>query len=116
MFFPEYASRYPYSEDGKIRYANESHRPVHGTDPGGRAYGKIRPARHHLSRAPAPASVLREAGRGLDYLSGGRFELELAWLAEKFEGLGVPWPRRAARTEVPRGHADPGGRPRQLQR
>ena len=37
----------------------------------------------------------------LDNLSGGRLQLGIGigWLKEEFEVLGVPWERRAARTE-----------------
>ena len=49
--------------------------------------------RNPLTTAKAAASV--------DRLSKGRFDfgIGIGWLREEYEALGVPWPRRAQRTE-----------------
>ena len=45
--------------------------------------------------------VLAKELSTLDSLSGGRVELGIGvgWLKEEFDALGVPWPRRGARTD-----------------
>lgn len=102
VLFDEYASRYPYSESGRV--------PV---GPGG---GVLDPFTT-LGFAAAVTSSIR-LGTGiclvpqrnpvytakevatLDFLSGGRvdFGVGIGWLAEEFGALGVPWERRGART------------------
>jgi len=99
MFFPEYASRYPYSDDGRI---------------GGDPHGLIDPL-VALTFVAARTRQIR-LGTGillvpqrqpiytarmvadLDYLSGGRVDLGIGigWLAEEFGALGMDFSRRAA--------------------
>ena len=101
LFFPKYASRYPYSEDGKIR---------------GDPKGLLDPLTA-LTFVAAFTSTIRlctgiclvpqrnpiytaKQVADLDYLSGGRVEfgIGIGWLKEEFEALGVPWEDRAGRT------------------
>jgi alkanesulfonate monooxygenase SsuD/methylene tetrahydromethanopterin reductase-like flavin-dependent oxidoreductase (luciferase family) len=101
LFFPEYASRYPYAPDGKLPgnpdgvlepFTALTYIAAHTT--------KIRlgtgiclvPQRNPVYTAKQVAD--------LDYLSGGRVDLGvgIGWLREEFDALGVPWERRAART------------------
>ena len=101
IFFQEHASRYPYSEDGRIP---------------GNPTGAIEPflalgwlAAHTerirlgtgicLVPQRAPIYTAKQVA-DLDFLSGGRvdFGVGIGWLREEFEALGVPWERRAART------------------
>ncbi|MFP8875775.1 MAG: LLM class F420-dependent oxidoreductase [Myxococcota bacterium] len=101
IFFQEHASRYPYSEDGRIP---------------GNPTGAIEPflalgwlAAHTerirlgtgicLVPQRAPIYTAKQVA-DLDFLSGGRvdFGVGIGWLREEFAALGVPWERRAART------------------
>lgn len=101
LFFPEYASRYPYSEDGKIP---------------GNPDGVIEPftaltflAAHTrtlrlgtgicLVPQRSPVYTAKQVA-DLDYLSAGRvdFGVGVGWLREEFDALGVPWERRGDRT------------------
>lgn len=101
IFFQEHASRYPYSEDGRIP---------------GNPTGAIEPflalgwlAAHTerirlgtgicLVPQRAPIYTAKQVA-DLDFLSGGRvdFGVGIGWLREEFEALGVPWQHRAART------------------
>lgn len=100
LFFPEYESSYPYSDDGKVP---------------GNPNGVLEPF-SVLSFVAAHTSTLR-LGTGiclvpqrqpvytakmvadLDYLSGGRvdFGIGIGWLAEEFVALGLDFADRAAR-------------------
>jgi probable F420-dependent oxidoreductase len=102
VLFEEYASRYPYSDDGRL--------------PGGGGGGVLEPFAA-LSYLAAVTQRVR-LGTGIclvpqrnpvytakqvadvDFLSGGRvdFGVGIGWLREEFEALDVPWERRAART------------------
>ena len=101
VFFPDYASRYPYAADGKIP---------------GNPDGVIEPltaltfVAAHTERIRLGTGVCLVPQRNpiytakqvadVDYLSGGRldFGIGIGWLREEFEALGVPWERRADRT------------------
>jgi probable F420-dependent oxidoreductase len=101
LFFPEYASRYPYSPDGKLPgnptgvldsfvaltyLAAHTHRIRLGTGI------CLVPQRHPVYTAKQVAD--------LDFLSGGRvdFGIGIGWLREEFEALGIPFGERAPRT------------------
>ncbi len=101
VFFPEYASRYPYSGDGKIP---------------GNPDGVLEPfvaltyLAAHTKRVRLGTGICLVPQRNpiytakqvadLDFLSGGRFDfgVGIGWLREEFQALGVPWERRAERT------------------
>ena len=102
LFFPEYASRYPYTEDGKIRGEPRSLLDPFTSLTWVAAHTKtirlctgicLVPQRNPVYTAKMVAD--------LDFLSGGRVELGIGigWLKEEFEALGVPWADRAGRTE-----------------
>ena len=100
VFFPEYESRYPYAEDGKLR----------GFDG-----GMIEPwtllsfVAAHTKKVRLGSSVCLIPQRNpvytakqiadLDFLSGGRVDVGVGvgWLREEFEALQVPFERRGAR-------------------
>ena len=101
LFFPDYQSRYPYAEDGRIVGEPRSLLdPFSALTYVAANTSKIRlgtgiclvPQRNPVYTAKVSAD--------LDFLSGGRFELGvgIGWLREEFEALGVPWQDRAGRT------------------
>lgn len=104
LLFDEYASRYPYTADGRLRPGNEGGvlEPLNLLAFVAGATSRIRlgtgiclvPQRHPVYTAKEVATV--------DYLSGGRvdFGVGIGWLAEEFAALGVPWERRAQRTRA----------------
>ena len=102
VLFDEYASRYPYSDDGRVG--------VSGT-------GGVLDPFQALTFVAAVTSTIRvgtgivlvpqrnpvytaKAVSTLDWLSGGRldFGVGIGWLREEFEALQVPWKDRAGRT------------------
>ncbi len=101
LFFPEYASRYPYTENGKIQGDPTSLlEPLTALTWIAGHTNKLRlgtgillvPQRNPVYTAKQIAS--------LDYLSNGRvdFGIGIGWLKEEFAALGVPWEDRAGRT------------------
>src|SRR5215207_8006878 len=104
LLFDEYASRYPYTEDGRLRMGSDGGvlEPLNLLAFIAGATSRIRlgtgiclvPQRNPVYTAKEVATV--------DYLSGGRvdFGIGIGWLAEEFAALGVPWERRAQRTRA----------------
>jgi probable F420-dependent oxidoreductase len=102
LLFDEYNSKYPYTEDGRLRIGPDGGvlEPLNLLSFMAGATSTIRlgtgiclvPQRNPVYTAKEVATV--------DYLSGGRvdFGVGIGWLAEEFEALGVPWEHRAQRT------------------
>jgi probable F420-dependent oxidoreductase len=103
VLFDEYASSYPYAEDGRI--------------PAPPGSGLLEPlttlsflAAHTETVRLGTAMVLlpqrnpvytaKEVGT-LDWLSNGRvdFGVGVGWLEEEFDAVNVPWPQRGRRTD-----------------
>jgi probable F420-dependent oxidoreductase len=100
MFFPEYASRYPYSEDGRI-----AGNPKGLIDPfAALTFVAANTRRIRLGTGIClvpqrqPVYTARLVA-DLDYLSGGRvdFGIGIGWLREEFDALGMDFSQRAAR-------------------
>lgn len=99
----EIASKYPYTEDGKIPAEPDTPIP----DPliwlafAAAAAPTLRLGTCILIVPQRNPLVLAKELATLDQLSGGRVELGLGvgWLKEEFEALGVPWERRGARND-----------------
>ena len=97
------ASRYPYTEDGKIPAEPDTPIP----DPliwlayVAAAAPTLQLGTCILIVPQRNPLVLAKELATLDHLSGGRLELGLGvgWLKEEFEALGVPWERRGARND-----------------
>jgi len=101
VLFDEYASRYPYAEDGRIPVRRDAGliAPFTALSFLAGVTRKIRlgtgiclvPQRNPLYTAREAADV--------DWLSGGRLDLGVGvgWLAEEFSALGVPFDRRGQR-------------------
>jgi probable F420-dependent oxidoreductase len=102
VLFDDYASQYPYAEDGRIPVGGDRGLldPVAGLGFLAAVTKRIRlgtaiclvPQRNPVYTAKEIAS--------LDYLSGGRidFGVGIGWLKEEFDALQVPFARRADRT------------------
>ncbi|GIW41793.1 MAG: LLM class F420-dependent oxidoreductase [Candidatus Binatia bacterium] len=101
VLFDEYASRYPYSADGRIPAG-----PENGIlDPFG-VLSFVAGVTQRLRLGTGiclvpqrnPVYTAKEVAT-LDWLSGGRFDfgVGVGWLAEEFRALGVPFERRGAR-------------------
>ncbi|MEQ8857929.1 MAG: LLM class F420-dependent oxidoreductase [Pseudomonadales bacterium] len=97
------ASKYPYTEDGKIPAEPDTPIP----DPliwlayVAAAAPKVRLGTCILIVPQRNPLVLAKELATLDRLSGGRVELGLGvgWLKEEFDALGVEWARRGARND-----------------
>jgi len=102
VLLENFASRYPYSGDGKI--------PIPTTTPLLDPFVALTYAAAHTSRIRLATGicilpernplVLAKVAASLDYLSNGRFALGIGigWLEEEFKAIGIPWARRTERT------------------
>jgi len=98
-----FASKYPYTEDGKIPAEPDTPIP----DPliwlafAAAATRTLRLGTCILIVPQRNPLVLAKELATLDQLSGGRVELGLGvgWLKEEFDALGIPWQRRGARND-----------------
>ena len=103
VLFPDYASHYPYAEDGRIPAPPGSGllEPLVTL-----TYLAARTSTVRLGTAMLllpqrnPVYVAKEVST-LDWLSGGRVDLGVGvgWLKEEFDALNVPWDRRGHRTD-----------------
>ena len=101
LFFPEYASRYPYSNDGRI-----PGNPEGVLDP----FSALTFVAAHTTTIRLGTGICLVPQRqpvytakmvaDLDYLSGGRvdFGVGIGWLAEEFSALQMDFATRAKRT------------------
>jgi probable F420-dependent oxidoreductase len=103
VLFEQYASSYPYAEDGRIPAPSGTGllEPMVTL-----AYLAARTNTVRLGTAMLllpqrnPVYVAKEVS-SLDWLSGGRVDLGIGvgWLKEEFEALQVPWEKRGRRTD-----------------
>lgn len=103
VLIDQYASKYPYSPDGRLPMPTTQ---IDILDPyvaltyAAALTKKIRLGTG-ISLIPerSPVVTAKEIA-SLDKLSGGRFDLGvgIGWLAEEFSAVNVPWERRAERT------------------
>jgi len=97
----EYASRYPYSADGKMGVTPETNfvDPLIALSAIAAATSRLRLGTGVNILPQANPLLLAKQAASLDFVSGGRFLLGLGigWLAEEFAALGVPFERRGAR-------------------
>ncbi|MCX2981004.1 LLM class F420-dependent oxidoreductase [Halieaceae bacterium IMCC14734] len=101
LFFSEYESRYPYTEDGRIQGDPRSLIDPFSALTFLAAHTRSIRLGSGICIVPQrnPVYTARQVS-DLDYLSGGRvdFGIGIGWLKEEFAALGVPWPDRAGRT------------------
>ncbi len=102
LFFPQYASRYPYSDDGRL--AGD---PIGVMEPfTALTYVAALTQRIRLGTGiclvpqRAPVYTAKQVA-DLDFLSGGRvdFGVGIGWLKEEFDALDVPFNERAPRMD-----------------
>jgi probable F420-dependent oxidoreductase len=103
VLFEQYASSYPYAEDGRVPAPSGTGllEPMVTL-----AYLAARTSTVRLGTAMLllpqrnPVYVAKEVS-SLDWLSGGRVDLGIGvgWLKEEFDALQVPWERRGQRTD-----------------
>jgi probable F420-dependent oxidoreductase len=97
----DYASRYPYSADGKMGTTPETNfvDPLIALSAIAAATSRIRLGTGVNILPQANPLLLAKQAASLDFVSGGRLLLGLGigWLAEEFAALGVPFERRGAR-------------------
>jgi probable F420-dependent oxidoreductase len=97
----EPASRYPYSDDGRIAVPAQADwlDPLIGLSFAAAATRRIGLATGVLLLAEHNPVVVAKQAASLDVLSGGRLTLGIGagWSREEFEALGVPFERRGAR-------------------
>ena len=102
LFFPQYASRYPYSDDGRL--AGD---PIGVMEPfTALTYVAALTQRIRLGTGiclvpqRAPVYTAKQVA-DLDFLSGGRvdFGVGIGWLKEEFDALDIPFNERAPRIE-----------------
>lgn len=103
VLFGEYRSRYPYADDGRLPAPPDSGllEPLNTL-----SFLAAHTERIRLGTAMVllpqrnPVYTAKEVAT-LDWLSGGRVDLGVGvgWLAEEFDAVNVPWPRRGARTD-----------------
>jgi probable F420-dependent oxidoreductase len=96
------ASRYPYSDDGRIAVPAEADwiDPMIGLSFAAAATSTIGIATGVLLLPEHNPVLMAKQAATLDSLSGGRFTLGIGigWSREEFDALGVPFDRRGART------------------
>jgi probable F420-dependent oxidoreductase len=99
----ESASRYPYSDDGRIAVPAQADwlDPLIGLSFVAAATSTIRIATGVLLLPEHNPVLVAKQAASLDRLSGGRFTLGvgIGWSREEFDALRVPFERRGARTE-----------------
>jgi probable F420-dependent oxidoreductase len=99
----ESASRYPYSDDGRIAVPAEADwiDPLIGLSFVAAATSSIRIATGVLLLPEHNPVLVAKQAATLDTLSGGRFTLGIGigWSREEFDALGVPFERRRVRTK-----------------
>jgi len=100
MFFPDYVSEYPYTEQGKIPGDPEGVLDPFTALTFVAAHTKTLRLGTGICLVPQRQPVYTaKMVADLDYLSGGRvdFGVGIGWLKEEFENLQVPWAGRGKR-------------------
>jgi probable F420-dependent oxidoreductase len=102
VLFDQYASKYPYSDDGRLGGPPDSGplEPFVALSFLASTTKRIRLGTGVLLVPQRNPVYTAKSVSSLDWLSGGRVELGVGvgWLREEFASLGVPWERRGDRT------------------
>lgn len=103
VFFADYDSDYPYSEDGSAAWGPDTglYDPLFVFAAAAAATTTLRFWTGILILPQRPALLTAKEVLSLDHLTGGRFELGVGvgWSWEEYEALGVPFARRGKRMD-----------------
>lgn len=103
VFFAEYRSRYPYTEDGDARFGKRPgiYDPLFAATVAASATTRVRVGTAILIVPQRNPVVLAQEVVAVDHASDGRFDfgVGIGWSDEEFAAIGVPWARRGARTD-----------------
>ena len=103
VFFPNYTSKYPYSEDGDPGFGKRQgiYDPLFAATVAAGATQRLRVGTAVLILPQRNPLVLAQEVVAVDHASGGRFDLGvgIGWSSEEYAALGVPWTGRGKRTD-----------------
>jgi probable F420-dependent oxidoreductase len=103
VFFRDYTSRYPYTEDGAPSFPPDTgiYDPLLACAVASSVTTTLRMATSVLILPERPALLTAKEVMTLDHLSGGRFDLGVGvgWSSEEYAALGVPWHDRGRRMD-----------------
>ena len=103
VFFPEYDSKYPYSEDGSTNWGSEVglFDPLFAAQAAAAVTTSLRFISGVVILPQRPALLTAREVLTLDHLSGGRFDFGIGsgWSWEEYGALGVPFERRGKRMD-----------------
>jgi probable F420-dependent oxidoreductase len=103
VFFPEYESKYPYSEDGSTNWGADVglFDPLFATQAASAVTTTLRFISGVVILPQRPALLTAREVLSLDHLCGGRFDFGIGsgWSWEEYGALGVPFDRRGRRMD-----------------
>lgn len=103
VFFPDYESSYPYSEDGQANWSPDTgiYDPLFVCQAAAHVTTTLRFCTGVLILPERPALLTAKEVLTLDHFTGGRFELGVGsgWSWEEYAALGVPFEKRGKRLD-----------------
>ncbi|MGY9073616.1 MAG: TIGR03619 family F420-dependent LLM class oxidoreductase [Acidimicrobiales bacterium] len=103
VFFTEYESKYPYSEDGAAGWGPETglFDPLFATMAGAAVTSTLRFVSGVVILPQRPALLTAREVLSLDHMTGGRFDFGVGtgWSWEEYAALGVPFEKRGRRMD-----------------
>ncbi|MFT5531514.1 MAG: putative F420-dependent oxidoreductase [Candidatus Poriferisodalaceae bacterium] len=103
VFFPEYESKYPYTDDGSARWSPDTglFDPLFAAHAGAAATTTLRFVSGVVILPQRPALLTAREILSLDHMTEGRFDFGVGsgWSWEEYGALGVPFERRGKRMD-----------------
>ncbi len=103
VFFPEYDSKYPYTEDGSTNWGTDVglFDPLFAAQAASSVTTTLRFISGVVILPQRPALLTAREVLSLDHLSGGRFDFGIGsgWSWEEYGALGVPFEKRGKRMD-----------------
>jgi len=103
VFFPEYDSKYPYTEDGSTNWGTDVglFDPLFAAQAASAVTTTLRFISGVVILPQRPALLTAREVLSLDHLSGGRFDFGIGsgWSWEEYGALGVPFEKRGKRMD-----------------